>query len=480
MRGKRLITIAALAAISLPVFAIRHIRWGSSAGPLNGLTITWTNNGTSDSIRWGYTPSYEMGAFAGIMRNGYSDKFFKHVFPTVNPNSTIYYQLYDSNTQSWGMQKTFAAAPPSNTTAFSFCALGDSRNGLSVWQQVSNLANSQAASFTLYNGDIVDNGGSASEWNNWFNSGTAYLENNIVYHALGNHDAQSVPTYKNIFDLPHVNGSNLYYSFTYGNALFITLNSEDPANQAQASWLVSTLSAAASDPSIIWKVVSFHRPFYTIGAHAGEMNAYFGTWWKAFDDYGVDLIVNGHDHMYERTKPINRNVSTGSPVASYGSQPGQGRCQIVCGGAGAPLYTGTPTWAIEKYQSKYNFCKFSINGYELCGTTYDNYGNIIDTFCINKSGPGTGFGNSSTIFNSISVYPNPVQSMLTIDYFSSQLGEATILVYNMAGQEVVRKEVLKEEQKLLVKLDMSVYARGAYTVQVVMGRQKDNLLIVLQ
>src|ERR1051325_789904 len=478
---KQKLAIALLCLLTLPALAVQHIRWGSSGNPLNGLTITWSNNGASDSIRWGYTNNYEKGTYAGTRRNGYTGYFFKYVFPVVNANGTLHYELYDSGTHSWQGMKTFRTAPPVNTTNFSFCALGDSRNGLSAWQQVSDLANSQRASFTLYNGDIVDNAGSPSEWDGWFNSGTAYLENNLVYHALGNHDAASVPTYTNIFDLPQVNNSNLYYSFTYGNAIFITLNSENPSDPAQTAWLVNTLAAAATNPAITWKVISFHRPFYTIGNHSGEMNAYFNTWWKAFDDYGVDLIVNGHDHMYERTKPINRNVSTTSPVSVYGSLPGQGRCEIVCGGAGAPLYTGSPTWSVEQYHSTYNFCKFNINGSVLTDTTYDNNGNVIDAFSIDKTSLSTGVGNNnSTVFHSIAVYPNPVATDLTLKYTSSSRGEATVRIFDIEGREVLNKKVLKEEDILKMTIDMSIYASGTYVVQVMIDDQKDNTLVIVR
>jgi hypothetical protein len=482
---KKRMLLAIGIACTLRVLAIQQIRWGSSGDPLNGLTITWRNNGSADSIRWGYTASYEKGAFAGKKRNGYADNFFNYTFPTVNPRSTIYYKLYDSNTKTWNANKTFATASSSNTTNFSFCVLGDSRDGLSVWKQVAALANAKKTDLALYNGDIVANAGSASLWDQWFNNGTAYLENNIIYHALGNHDAMSVPTYQNNFELPKTNGSNLYYSFVYGNALFITLNSENPGDAAQTSWLINTLSAAKSNDKIIWKIISFHKPFYTIGTHAGEMNSYFGTWWKAFDDYGVDLIVNGHDHMYERTKPINRNVSTTSPVATYGSGTGQGRCQIVCGGAGAPLYSGSPTWAIQKYKSSYNFCKFSINGSTLCDTTYDNNGNIIDQFCIDKTSLATEIPEVSNnkdveVFNKIQIMPNPIETTFKLNYFSTLNGEALIRIFDMSGREILSQKVMKDSEKLEFSYDLSEYARGAYTIEVIVGDKKDSALIILK
>jgi hypothetical protein len=366
--------------------SIQHIRWGSSKNPLEGLTVTWRSSGSADKIKWGYRNTYEKGTFSAVSRKGYTNTFFNYTFPTVKPNATIYYQLFDSQTGVW-TSGSYQTAPRINSAEFSFLAIGDSRTGLNIWNQVANLAHTKKPDFTIFSGDIVNSGNSATDWDNWFNNGKTFIENNLIFHSLGNHDAASVPTYQNVFELPKSaieNGTNLYYSFAYGDAVFISLNSEDPANVEQYNWLLSTLKANAAKK---WKIIFFHRPFYTVGAHAGEMDSYFNTWWKAFDDYGVDLIVNGHDHMYERTKPLNRNVSTTVPVAQYGSEPGQGRCEIVCGGAGAPLYSGKANWFIEVFHSKYNLCKFDVTKNSICNTTFDNNGNIIDSFCLTKKTP---------------------------------------------------------------------------------------------
>ena len=94
------------------------------------------------------------------------------------------------------------------------------------------------------------------------------------------------------------------------------------------------------------------------------MDGYFDTWWKAFDDYGVDMIFNGHTHNYQRTKPINRNISTTSPVDIYGSLEGMGRCQIVSGGAGVRLNDAADPglWWLGKSESKHHFCNIDIDG----------------------------------------------------------------------------------------------------------------------
>lgn len=513
-------------AFSLSVFgAIKHIRWGSSGDPLNGLTITWRNNSSSDSIKWGYTNAFEKGSFAGTRRNGYEEFFFNYTFPIVTPSSTIFYKLYDSGSHSWGAEKTFSTAKNSDTQNFSFTALGDSRNGLTVWNQVSNLTNDRNSDLSLFMGDIVDDGGSSSNWNNWLNNGVAFLENNVVYHTLGNHEANSTQTYQNIFELPKVNGSNLYYSFTYGNAVFICLNSENAGSQAQTDWLINTLSVANINPDIKWKIIFFHKPFYPIGTQNGPMNPSFGTWWKAFDDFGVDLIINGHYHIYERTKPINRKISTTSPVAEYGSEPGQGRCQIITGAAGAPLSTGALNWAIEVYKSKNNFCMFKINEAVLTGLAYDNYGALIDSFTIDKTKNYTTTVASSicngdsifladdwqtsagtykdtllsingldsiivttlSIINSdtclaavgitpavspggMALYPNPNSGIFILTFNKPEVKEAEIQVLNVLGETVFFEKISIKTGQFTKEIDLKVN-RGTYFINVRAGKE---------
>ncbi len=484
---------------------ISQIRWGSTGDPLNGLNISWSNSGTGDSIKWGYTSSYETGKFSGLRRNGYTSGqyFFTYTFPnSLKPNAVIYYSLYDSNAKSWGAQKTYTTAPPSNTKNFTFLAIGDSRNGLAVWKKVSELANTKKAALTVFNGDIVDKGGSASEWDSWFNSGATYLENNLVYHGLGNHDEDNVNTkmyFENIFELPvNSSGSELYSTFKYGNVLFVVLNSEvygsygDP--KTQADWLAAELQKAKNDPAIQWTVVSHHRPHFSIGQHNSQTSSFPGSWrpvmWKVYDDYGVDLVLNGHDHNYQRTKPVNMKVSTSAPVSKYGSEPGQGRCQIICGGAGAPLYALNPSnpdaWAMEKYQSVDNFVLFEVNDCKLTVTAYKSDGTVLDNFVLDKTGTPscntTGSNsevNEASFFNAIKVTPNPNAGVFDLDLSSQDIGKGKVNIYDMMGKLVYSKEIEKTGLNFKDQYNLSALPKGIYNVQVIVNAQTDNALIIL-
>jgi predicted phosphodiesterase len=414
------------------------------------------------------------GTFAGVIRNGYADFFFNYTFLSVTANATIFYKLFDSNTLSWGSQLTFITAPPVDTKVFSFLALGDSRTDLTTWSQIANLCNSKHANFTTFNGDVVDDGTSNSEWDGWFNNGVQYLQNNLLYHCLGNHDADDTINFENIFTLPMANNSTLHYFFTYGNAIFICMNTED-INSLEYNWMVNVLQA---NQSKTWKVVFFHRPFFTIGPHAGEMNGYLSTWWTAFDTYGVDLVLNGHDHMYERSKPINYTLSPNAPVSQYGSGPGQGRCEIVCGGAGAPLYTGTPAWFTQTYQSSYNFCKINVNDLVLTDSTFDNNNDLIETFSLSKN--ATGIGDKNQVNNAIYCRPNPTEGVFTMYYHSQLTGEAMITITDMNGKTVVQDKKHKSQSDLEYKYDLSGQSKGVYFIQVKLGEEKVITVIELK
>ncbi len=354
------------------LFCQEHIHWGSTGNPQNGLTVTWQSTGASDQIKWGYTISYEQGTFGGLRRNGYSAYLYDYTFSTVNTNSIIHYSIFSNS--AWTSDMTFHTSVSSSSANFSFIAGGDSRTNLGDWETAANKLATESVDFYLFLGDHVNLGTSTTDWNNWYNRGSNFLENNLIYHTGGNHEYGSI--YLNQFVLP---GNEKWYSFEFGDALFICLLSQTDFS-AQHTWLVNELSTTTKT----WIIVFFHKPFFTTGGHTNDMNSFRSTWWKAFDDYGVDVILNGHTHYYLRSKPINLNVSSTSPVGEYGSKVGQGRLQIVAGSFGAPRDLTGSGWFIEENVSTMNYTKFDINNNVLKMNAYNMSGSLIDNITIVK------------------------------------------------------------------------------------------------
>jgi hypothetical protein len=446
-----------LSASKVPIKNITQIRFGSSGDPLNGLTITWNSRGTADSIAWGYSTDLEQGVFACTKREHAAVTLFDYSFPALASSSIIHYVLFDSRDSIWTAERTFQTATDASQNQFSFTAFGDSRSYPEEWQIISEAT--LDTDFTLFLGDIVNNGGSQSDWAEWFEYGEEFITRELIYHSIGNHDEDDSPsgfdTYLSMFTLP---GNELYYSFTYGNAIFICLNTEDPGDPEQYNWLLSTLNA---NKDLTWKIAFFHRPFYTSPSQEGEMDYYFHTWWKAFDDHGVDMIFNGHTHNYQRSKPINRKISTTSPVASYGSGEGQGRCEVVAGSAGAPLsgLANTSLWWLEKTRNKRHFCNIDIDGKKLNFKAMDANQTVIDEFVLQKNSTGTGDVSSDKNI----VYPNPSKGEF---YITVTPGEMfSYRIFNSVGQLISELQNVQETD-VPVLVDLKMQSRGIYFIEI--------------
>ena len=119
----------------------------------------------------------------------------------------------------------------------------------------------------------------------------------------------------------------LYYSFDWGNVHFVGLDTELTGPE-QAAWLDADL-AATDKP---WKIVFGHKPPYSSGEH-GSDGAFRNHFVPLIEKHGVQLVLNGHEHDYERTRPIE-NVT-------YVVTGGGGRHLRSVGTSGFTAYSGS-------------------------------------------------------------------------------------------------------------------------------------------
>ncbi|MDO8542773.1 MAG: metallophosphoesterase family protein [Opitutaceae bacterium] len=146
-----------------------------------------------------------------------------------------------------------------------------------------------------------------------------------VWSTLGNHDGKSANSitesgvYYDIFTLPKraeaggvMSGTEAYYSFDYANIHFVCLDSHDSdrsAGGAMMQWMKADLAATQRD----WIIAFFHHPTFTKGTHdsdkdsdsQGRMNDMRAIFLPVLEQAGVDLILTGHSHVYERSWLIN-------------------------------------------------------------------------------------------------------------------------------------------------------------------------------
>jgi predicted phosphodiesterase len=218
---------------------------------------------------------------------------------------------------------------------------------------------------------------------------------------IGNHDVEEfgkLPKYMNHFKL-----TEQYYSFDYRNIHFLAISTEIPfnVNSAQYRFVDNDLSKASSDPNIDWIVVYFHRQMYTIPSTHSAIALLRSTYHPLFEQYGVDLVLQGHNHNYQRTYPIKFNsinprspIETSTNKTTYTDTDG-GQIFTTVGTGGEDLYPFKDQ-KDGKRQNNYfvkHYIGFGIlnvditnNGKTLTGKFYaDNNGTIIDQFTIKKT-----------------------------------------------------------------------------------------------
>ena len=109
-----------------------------------------------------------------------------------------------------------------------------------------------------------------------------------------------------------------WWSATVGPVLVVGLDSTQPANEEQRAWLERTLSQATQP----WRVVLLHHPPYSSG-YQGSNLAVRARFAPLFERYGVQLVLSGHDHDYERSKPIHGVTYVVSGAASETRRSGR-------------------------------------------------------------------------------------------------------------------------------------------------------------
>ncbi len=234
-------------------------------------------------------------------------------FQGLAPATLYLYRVGDGTSWTEWSQIRTAAAKPSPLT---FLYFGDVQLGIySMWSRVVRQAYSMApdARFMVYAGDLINRHGIDEEWGEWHQA--AGWINRMVpsFPSPGNHEygrasddgRKLTPNWRAQFTLP-TNGvpgleETNYYTDIQGLRM-IALNS-NLKQKEQAEWLDKLLQ---HNPNR-WTVVVFHHPIYS--TKRGRDNAELRELWQpVFDKYGVDLVLEGHDHIYGRTNLQGRAV----------------------------------------------------------------------------------------------------------------------------------------------------------------------------
>ena len=188
---------------------------------------------------------------------------------------------------------------PMKSDSVRFLILGDTGTGSEQQYQLGELMAQYHEifpfTFAVMLGDNMYGKEAAKDYQQKFQGAYQKLLDKKVkfYASLGNHDETTQVNY----ELFNMNGKE-YYRFTKGNVAFYALNSTY-MDKRQVSWLESELAKDTSE----WKVAFFHHPPYSSGGKHGSDKPLREIVEPIFVKYGVNVVLTGHDHFYERTKP---------------------------------------------------------------------------------------------------------------------------------------------------------------------------------
>ena len=342
----------------------------------NSVVVGW-NNATAGigTVKWGNSPT----SLTNTISEQSSNKIHGITISGLQPNTRYYYQASCGSFQS--SVEYFYTAKPDSVRQMDFVVYGDCGFNNSQQDQIASLMATQTQDFGLVVGDVDQISGNNYDVN-YFPHYKDMIKHTCHFTAIGNHDVITNNTnYTDAFILPHNNPANteLYYSFTWGNAKFIALdgNIDYTQGSAQYAWLQNELKCNDRE----WLFVFFHQPPWS---DAWDVSYYIpltpfflyegNTDMRTsivplFEQYHVDVVLNGHTHDYQRGE-LN------------------GVKYFIAGGGG----TSTPDTRtnsngpnINFEQDVNNYMKFSINHDTARYYTYDLNGNKIDSGVFTKT-----------------------------------------------------------------------------------------------
>ena len=362
---------------------------------------------------------------------------FESKLTKLKPDTLYHYAVYDGDTRLTADDGTytFRTHPiPGTQRDLYFWAVGDSGTG-SIYQKKVfqamrefNQKNKLTLDMYLHVGDMAYGSGKDPEFQSkFFEIYQPTLRNTVCWPAMGNHegytskgktgigpyyDAYVSPTKGEAGGVP--SGTEAYYSYNYGRVHFIVLNSHDldrrPA-AAMAQWLKEDLAKTSTKTSD-WLIAFWHHPPYTKGSHDSDKEKQLIEMREhilpILESSGVDLVLTGHSHIYERSMLIDGAYDTpttaqnhvlddgdgdskgdGAYQKSPGLKPNEGTVQIVAGHGGQGLRRRGYSPVMRRSILEHGSILTRVSKDTLRCLMLDKNGNIADQFQIEKKKPVT-------------------------------------------------------------------------------------------
>jgi predicted phosphodiesterase len=242
----------------------------------------------------------------------------------------------------------FVTAPKNDSRApFAFLIYGDTRSNDQVHAAVVKAITQQPFEFLVNTGDVVAAGGEHALWHDFFSIEKDLLRDHCVFACVGNHELAEDDAASNYLAYlgPNETGSLVPYgTFRWARARFFLLNAFQDWGQGELSWLQRELDKADTEPDLAWRIVVVHHSPWSSGRHGDDTKMLAAGVPELLIRHRVDLVVAGHDHIYERGES-------------------KGLKYLISGGGGAPLYKERNAEPSTRFfDASYNFVRASAEG----------------------------------------------------------------------------------------------------------------------
>ena len=387
------------------------------SGTPTSIMVKWRSEAASDSL-------VRYGSVAGNLNQSalVPDVSINHEVKLtgLSPDTRHYYSIGSSSgTQAAGPDLFFVTSPvaPKPTRIW---VIGDSGTATAEAHAVYNTyltyTGNRYTDLWLMLGDNAYDSGTDSEYQRGvFEMYPGLLAQTVVWPTIGNHD--TTQAYFDIFSLPRngeaggvPSGVENYYSFNYGDIHFICLggyySGSLASNATMCTWMKADLEANTNK----WLIAFWHQPPYTHGSHNSDQEpdliAMRQNAVPILESYGVDLVLCGHSHAYERSYLLRghygfswdldpatmfldagsgRPDETGPYVKEISGPTAQmGTVYVVAGCSGWATYGSTDHPAMHTGFLRMGSLVLDIDGDRLDATFLRENGDIDDTFTLIK------------------------------------------------------------------------------------------------
>jgi 3',5'-cyclic AMP phosphodiesterase CpdA len=219
----------------------------------------------------------------------------------------------------------------------------------------------------INSGDLVENGALPAQWQRFFDIEEPLIGSRCLYSAIGNHElhessGERFLHYFGTDDPKEVGLKRLYRTVRWGNIRFFFLNGmDDFTGTDERKWLDGELAKSDAEANLKWRIVVVHHGPWSSSLHGNNLKLRNGGLIDVFHAHKIDLVVSGHDHVYERGEE-------------------NGLMYLVSGGGGAPLYkVGDPIPSTKSGESTYHFIEASVDGDTFAMTAIRPNGSHIES-----------------------------------------------------------------------------------------------------